>query len=49
MDYKATFPEIMRKGGFDAIVGNPPDVLGVSAIEKKYFNRKFQLQEGGYS
>jgi len=24
MDYKQRFPEIMKRGGFDAIVGNPP-------------------------
>ncbi|MBV6474409.1 MAG: hypothetical protein JPMHGGIA_02715 [Saprospiraceae bacterium] len=26
MDYESTFPEVIRKGGFDAIVGNPPYV-----------------------
>ncbi len=26
MDYEQRFPEVMKKGGFDAIVGNPPYV-----------------------
>ena len=27
-DWKAEFPEIMKGGGFDAVIGNPPYVFG---------------------
>ena len=41
MDFVSRFPEIMRNGGFDAIVGNPPWVFGgstdISITEKEYF------------
>src|SRR5207247_965595 len=28
MNFEDAFPEVMKRGGFDAIVGNPPYVLG---------------------
>jgi type I restriction-modification system DNA methylase subunit len=31
LDFRDTFPEVMRSGGFDAIVGNPPYVLLAAA------------------
>ncbi|MDP1675864.1 MAG: TaqI-like C-terminal specificity domain-containing protein, partial [Bacteroidota bacterium] len=44
MNYEDVFPNIMKKGGFDAIVGNPPYVfgrdwksLGIPDDVKKYF------------
>ncbi|MFM2364000.1 MAG: hypothetical protein RLZZ316_2902, partial [Bacteroidota bacterium] len=46
MDYEAVFPTIMRGGGFDAVVGNPPYVLGVNSFEKKYFSKLYKYQEG---
>ena len=38
MDYKQRFPEIMRSGGFDAIVGNPPyvDIKGLPVLQVNY-------------
>jgi type I restriction-modification system DNA methylase subunit len=39
MDYEDAFPEVMRRGGFDAIVGNPPyvQIENIPQIEKDYF------------
>ncbi len=39
MNYKDAFPEIMKRGGFNAIVGNPPYVRphNLDAITKQYF------------
>jgi len=40
-DWDAQFPQIMKNGGFDAVIGNPP-YLGRSTtfldIEKQYIN-----------
>jgi len=41
MNFEDKFPEIMKKGGFDVIVGNPP-YLGIANISKKYFNYLFK-------
>jgi hypothetical protein len=42
-DWKAEFPEIMKSGGFDAVIGNPPYVRsqGLEATEKAYYARSF--------
>jgi type I restriction-modification system DNA methylase subunit len=39
MDYEDAFPEVMKRGGFDAIVGNPPyvQIENIPQIEKDYF------------
>ncbi len=39
MDFNDVFPAIMQKGGFDAVVGNPPySLIGSDRpLEKKYF------------
>ena len=39
MDFENVFPEIMRGGGFDAIVGNPPwiDIKGMNPLEVEYY------------
>jgi len=49
MHYKDTFPEIMKSGGFDAIVGNPPYISVQSGfIDEKTYNylrTNFQTME----
>lgn len=45
MDFENVFPEVMKKGGFDAIVGNPPyvftrDVEFGDSI-KKYYKKNY--------
>lgn len=47
MDYETAFPAIMRNGGFDAVVGNPPYVRQESLIEQKdYFQKKYKVYHG---
>ncbi len=54
MDIEDAFPEVMKKGGFDAIVGNPPYVRmqTLRSLEPKsvdYFNeRYYSAQKGNY-
>jgi len=38
-DWNAEFPEIMKAGGFDAVVGNPPWGAALSMLEKDYLTR----------
>ena len=35
------FPEIMKAGGFDCVIGNPPYGAELSQLERDYFNNKF--------
>jgi adenine-specific DNA-methyltransferase len=48
MNFEDAFPAIMKRGGFDAIVGNPPYVFtrneGLTPNEKKYFYRCYRHQ-----
>ncbi|MCX6339227.1 MAG: N-6 DNA methylase [Candidatus Aureabacteria bacterium] len=48
MNFEDAFPEVMKRGGFDAVVGNPPYVFGrdwkalnINDEHKAYFNRKY--------
>ncbi len=45
MDYEQRFPEIMKRGGFDVILGNPPYIFTRELIkdyEKDYYNREYK-------
>ncbi len=46
MNFEDRFPEIMKRGGFDAIVGNPPYVMVEDGLEKKYLQQHFETDEG---
>ena len=53
MDYEQRFPEIMKRGGFDAIVGNPPYVdsewmTQTSPLERSYCSSKFKSASGNW-
>jgi type I restriction-modification system DNA methylase subunit len=46
-DWKTQFPDIMRNGGFDAVIGNPPYVRQEMLGEfKEYFQRKYKVYHG---
>ena len=48
-DWKAEFPEIMKRGGFDAVIGNPPYVRALyPSTEKQYYKQKFASASGSY-
>lgn len=52
MDFDKTFPEIMKSGGFDAIVGNPPYVRiqtlnEISRESVEFFKEKYQSAKKG--
>jgi hypothetical protein len=42
-DGKDGFPEVMKVGGFDAVIGNPPyvDIKGMPEIEVRYLFKKY--------
>ncbi len=44
MDFENVFPEVMKSGGFDAIVGNPPYGAELSDTEKKYLINKYKIK-----
>ena len=50
LDFKQAFPQIMKNGGFDAIVGNPPYVRiqGFPRNQLNYFAQNFQAATGSY-
>jgi type I restriction-modification system DNA methylase subunit/predicted type IV restriction endonuclease len=39
-DWEAEFPEIMKAGGFDAVIGNPPYGAEFTDLMSNYFKRK---------
>jgi type I restriction-modification system DNA methylase subunit len=44
-DWHAEFPEIMKSGGFDAVIGNPPYGYMISPQEQQYFQSKYSHQD----
>jgi len=47
-DWEKEFPEIMNRGGFDAVIGNPPYGMVSSEILKDYFEKQFATGEGRF-
>ena len=45
-DWNAEFPEIMKSGGFDAVIGNPPYGALFSEKEATYFYNKYRVFSG---
>lgn len=47
-DWDEGFRDILKTGGFDAVVGNPPYIFtrnqGIAEEEKEYYHRKFKYQ-----
>ncbi len=48
--WQTAFPEIMKEGGFDIIIGNPPYVRiqTLNKNEVEYFNQNFATATGNY-
>jgi hypothetical protein len=45
-DWQKEFPDIMKQGGFDAVIGNPPYIFTrgqLSENERHYFSSKYRL------
>jgi hypothetical protein len=45
-DGKDGFPDIMKAGGFDAVIGNPPWGADFSIPEQEYFRTRFRTASG---
>jgi hypothetical protein len=43
LDWRAEFPEVMRAGGFDAVIGNPPYGAALSDEERQFLAKKFRV------
>ena len=41
-DWKTEFPEIIKAGGFDAVIGNPPYGIPFSDMEIRYLLTGFE-------
>ncbi len=53
MNFEDVFPQIMKRGGFDAVVGNPPYLKitenNISEEILEYYNKRFKSIHGGSS
>jgi type I restriction-modification system DNA methylase subunit len=47
-DWNKEFFEIMKRGGFDAVIGNPPYGIVTSEIQKDYLEKNFVATEGRF-
>jgi tRNA1(Val) A37 N6-methylase TrmN6 len=48
MNFEDAFPEIMKRGGFDAIVGNPPYGAEFTSVDKVYLRSKYKSMVGKF-
>ncbi len=44
MDFESVFPEVVKNGGFDAVIGNPPyvNIVSIPEMQRKYFQRRYK-------
>jgi type I restriction-modification system DNA methylase subunit len=45
-DWNREFPEAMKSGGFDCVIGNPPYGADYSSNEKDFFQNKYTYKKG---
>jgi len=45
-DWEVEFAEIMKAGGFDAVIGNPPYGRNFGAPEESYISKRFEVYSG---
>ncbi|MCL2297833.1 MAG: N-6 DNA methylase [Proteobacteria bacterium] len=43
LEFRDAFPQVMRSGGFDAVVGNPPYGAELQPIERKFLSKRYAL------
>src|SRR5690606_7797385 len=50
LNWEERFPEIMARGGFDVVIGNPPyvRVQTLSSVDKTYYGDKYVAAGGNY-
>ena len=48
MNYTDVFPNVMKRGGFDAVVGNPPYTTITEDSEKQYIANAYECAEGRF-
>ncbi|HEV2416565.1 MAG TPA: TaqI-like C-terminal specificity domain-containing protein [Terriglobia bacterium] len=48
MDFEDAFPEVMKRGGFDCVLGNPPYGMVTDSMQKAYFGNHFAATEGRF-
>ena len=47
-DWDVEFPDIMRSGGFDVVIGNPPYGARLCQSEKDYIASRYETNEGRF-
>lgn len=47
-DWESEFPDILRAGGFDAVVGNPPYGMVSDQTLREYFESRYETTEGRF-
>jgi adenine-specific DNA-methyltransferase len=47
MNFEDAFPTVMKRGGFDAVVGNPPYGVEFNIAERKYFQKTYNADKSG--
>ena len=45
LKWEEEFKEIIKEGGFDVVIGNPPWGADISAIEKAYFGKNYSAEK----
>ena len=47
MNFEDAFPAVMKHGGFDAVVGNPPYGAEFNIAERNYFKKTYNAEKSG--
>ena len=47
MNFEDVFPKIMKRGGFDAVVGNPPYGAEFNIAERNFFKKTYTADKSG--
>ncbi len=47
MNFEDVFPDVMKRGGFDAVVGNPPYGADFENVARNYFQKIYKADKSG--